>query len=51
MKSLWNFIRRTMRYRAMYDDFVVSDLHKFFKAKFCDSEYMNDVILEAGKIR
>ena len=33
----------------MYDDIGVSDLHKYFSAKLCDSEYTNDVILEAER--
>ena len=49
MKRLWNFIRSTKRDRSMHDDIGVSDLHKYFSAKFCDSEYTNDVILEAER--
>ena len=33
----------------MHDDIGVSDLHKYFSAKFCDSEYTNDAILEAER--
>ena len=47
MKMLWNFTRSTQRDRSMYDDIGVSDLHKYFSAKFCYSEYRNYVILEA----
>ena len=47
MKMLWNFIRSTKRDKSMHDDIGVSDLHKYFSAKFCDSEYTSDVILEA----
>ncbi len=47
MKRLWNFIRSTKRDRSMHDDIGVSDLHKYFSAKFCDKEYINDVILKA----
>ena len=49
MKRLWNFIRSTKRDTSMYDDIGVSDLHKYFSAQFCDSEYTNDVILEAER--
>ena len=49
MKRLWNFIRSTKRDKSMYDDIGVSDLHKYFSAKLCDSEYTNDVILEAER--
>ena len=47
MKRLWNFIRSTKRDKSVHDDIGVSDLHKYFSAKFCDSEYTSDVILEA----
>ena len=47
MKRLWNFIRSTKRDNSVHDDIGVSDLHKYFSAKFCDSEYTSDVILEA----
>ena len=30
----------------MIKNIGVSDLHMYFRAKFCDSEYTNDVILE-----
>ena len=46
MKRLWNFIRWD---KSMYDDICVSDFHKYFSAKLCDSEYTNDVILEAER--
>ena len=46
MKRLWNFIRWD---KSMYDDICVSDFHKYFSAKCCDSEYTNDVILEAER--
>ena len=49
MKRLWNLIRSTKRDRSMHDDICVSDLHKYFSAKFCDSEYTNDVIIEAER--
>ena len=49
MKRLWNFIRSTKRDKSMYDDIGVSDLHKYFSAKCCDSEYTYDVILEAER--
>ena len=47
MKRLWNFIRSTKRDTSVHDDIGVSDLHKYFSAKLCDSEYTSAVILEA----
>ena len=49
MKRLWNFFRSTKTDRSMFDEIGLSDLHKYFSAKFCDSEYTNDVILEAER--
>ena len=49
MNRLWNFIRSTKRDKSVHDDIGVSDLHKYFSAKFCDSEYTSDVILEQGR--
>ena len=48
MKRLWNFIRST-KSRSMHGYIGVSDLHKYFSAKFCDSECTKDVILEAER--